>query len=100
MRRCFDLTNDLCLALRDRFEQRRDDRSLRAADAADGDPIAWLQLFFADNRIDYIFLSNPPSGHSRLKTKSVRVNGYLDAKVGALSDHSAVEGELEWVNAQ
>ncbi len=50
------------------------------------------------NRIDYIFLSNPPRGNSRLEAKSVRVNGYLDEKVGALSDHSAVEGELEWID--
>lgn len=52
------------------------------------------------NRIDYIFLSNPPAGHSRLKAKSVRVNGYLDAKVVALSDHSAVEADLEWVDGK
>lgn len=52
------------------------------------------------NRIDYILLSNPPAGHSRLVPKSVRVNGYLDPKVVALSDHSAVEAELEWQDAR
>lgn len=52
------------------------------------------------NRIDYIFLSNPLAGHSRLEAKSVRVNGYLDPKVVALSDHSAVEAELEWVDSK
>lgn len=52
------------------------------------------------NRIDYILLSNPPAPHSRLEAKSVRVNGYLDPKVVALSDHSAVEADLEWVDGQ
>jgi endonuclease/exonuclease/phosphatase family metal-dependent hydrolase len=52
------------------------------------------------NRIDYILLSNPPAGHSRLEPKSIRVNGYLDPKVVALSDHSAVEADLEWVDAK
>ncbi|MBL9123866.1 MAG: endonuclease/exonuclease/phosphatase family protein [Planctomycetaceae bacterium] len=52
------------------------------------------------NRIDYIFVSNPPAGHSQLKPQSVRVNGYLDPKVVALSDHSAVEADFEWVDGQ
>ena len=52
------------------------------------------------NRIDYILLSNPPAEYSRLEPKSIRVNGYLDEKVTALSDHSAVEAELEWVDGK
>lgn len=52
------------------------------------------------NRIDYIFLSNPLAGQSRLEPKTICVNGYLDPKVVALSDHSAVEAELIWVDAK
>lgn len=48
------------------------------------------------HRIDYIFLANPAVGRGLLRPTAVRVNGYLDARVGALSDHSAVEAELRW----
>lgn len=48
-----------------------------------------------DNRIDYLFLSNPAKGQA-LRPKAIRVNRFLDKKVVALSDHSAVEAELEW----
>lgn len=46
-------------------------------------------------RIDYLFLSNPMSGPA-LRPRAVRVNRFLDPKVIALSDHSAVEAELDW----
>jgi len=48
------------------------------------------------NRIDYIFLSNPPKGRQFLRPISARVNPFLDSRVISLSDHSAVEAELEW----
>lgn len=50
------------------------------------------------NRIDYVMLSNPnPNrGGLQLVPKSIEVNGYLDERVGALSDHSAVEAEFAW----
>jgi endonuclease/exonuclease/phosphatase family metal-dependent hydrolase len=47
-------------------------------------------------RIDYIFLSNPSTSGSKLTPLDVRVNGFLDPRVGALSDHSAVEADLRW----
>ncbi|MBX9791082.1 MAG: endonuclease/exonuclease/phosphatase family protein [Pirellulales bacterium] len=47
------------------------------------------------SRIDMIFLSNPAAGGGLVLT-AIRVNPYLDEKVGALSDHSAVEAELRW----
>ncbi len=47
-------------------------------------------------RIDYVFLYNPPAGPHRLEPLDVRVNKFRDPKVGALSDHSAVEGDLRW----
>ncbi len=49
------------------------------------------------HRIDYIFVANPSSGTARLEPLAVRVNGYLDDEVFALSDHSAVEADLRWV---
>lgn len=48
------------------------------------------------NRIDYVMLSNPNRGGLQLVPKSIQVNGYLDERVGALSDHSAVEAEFAW----
>lgn len=48
------------------------------------------------NRIDYIFVFNPKSAGMRLEPKSVAVNRFPDPKVTALSDHSAVEAELNW----
>ncbi|MGD9648620.1 MAG: endonuclease/exonuclease/phosphatase family protein [Pirellulales bacterium] len=51
------------------------------------------------SRIDMIFLSNPAAGGG-LELKAIRVNPYLDEKVGALSDHSAVEAELRWPAAK
>lgn len=47
-------------------------------------------------RIDYIFFSNPSAGAARLSAKTVTVNRFLNPKVGALSDHSAVEGLFDW----
>lgn len=48
------------------------------------------------SRIDYIFVLNPKQPAPMLQPKSVQVNRYLDPKVVALSDHSAVEAELIW----
>src|SRR5262249_12850629 len=47
-------------------------------------------------RIDFIFLSNSPSMRLGLRSLGVRVNRFLDSKVTALSDHAAVEAELDW----
>ena len=47
-------------------------------------------------RIDYILLGNAKPPARRLKPVAIRVNPYRDSKVGALSDHSAVEAEFEW----
>jgi endonuclease/exonuclease/phosphatase family metal-dependent hydrolase len=51
------------------------------------------------SRIDMIFLSNPAAGGG-LEPTAIRVNPYLDEKVGALSDHSAVEADLNWPAAK
>jgi len=48
------------------------------------------------SRIDYILLSNPNEGPHRLVPLTVRVNRFLDPRVVALSDHSAVEADLRW----
>lgn len=48
------------------------------------------------HRIDYILLANPAIGRGLLRPIAVQVNGYLDPRVGALSDHSAVEAVLRW----
>lgn len=48
------------------------------------------------NRIDYVLFSNPAQGDIQLVPKAVRVNGYQDERVSALSDHSAVEAEFTW----
>ncbi len=48
------------------------------------------------HRIDYVFMANPKAAPSELKLIDVRVNGYLDPEVVALSDHSAVEADLHW----
>ncbi len=45
------------------------------------------------NRIDYIF-AYCPKGQSKMAPVSVSVNRFLDPKVVALSDHSAVEATL------
>ena len=47
-------------------------------------------------RIDYILVSNPNPAGLQLKPLSIRVNLYRDPQVVALSDHNAVEAELEW----
>jgi hypothetical protein len=47
-------------------------------------------------RIDYILLANPRAGLSKLRPLTVRVNRFLDPRVISLSDHSAVEAEMEW----
>lgn len=49
------------------------------------------------NRIDYILLGNPNQPAAHLKPVSIKVKTYQDPKVGALSDHNAVEAEFEWV---
>lgn len=46
------------------------------------------------SRIDYVFLSNPAGCPAVLEPLSIRVNRYLDPKVVALSDHSAVEADF------
>lgn len=46
-------------------------------------------------RIDYILLSNPRRGTHQLKPLAMRVNRFLDPRVVALSDHSAVEADFE-----
>lgn len=51
-------------------------------------------------RIDYIFFSNPNDGAARLEPLDVRVNPFLDERVDALSDHSAVEGDFHWIEPQ
>jgi endonuclease/exonuclease/phosphatase family metal-dependent hydrolase len=48
------------------------------------------------HRIDYVLFSNPAQGGTQLVPKAVRVNGYQDERVTALSDHSAVEAEFAW----
>src|SRR5262249_30608302 len=48
-------------------------------------------------RIDYIFLSDPARERPALRPTAVRVNRFLDAKVISLSDHSALEADLEWL---
>jgi endonuclease/exonuclease/phosphatase family metal-dependent hydrolase len=50
------------------------------------------------NRIDYILLGNPNTPAAHLKPVSINVNTYQDPKVGALSDHNAVEAEFEWAS--
>lgn len=47
-------------------------------------------------RIDYVFLSNPLEGGPRLRPISARVRPFLDPRVVALSDHSAVEAVFRW----
>lgn len=47
-------------------------------------------------RIDYIFMANPQTTGRSLIPVDVRVNHFLDERVGALSDHSAVEGDFRW----
>lgn len=45
-------------------------------------------------RIDYIFLAPPTDGSNRLVPKQIAVQPFLDKKVVALSDHSAVVAEF------
>jgi len=45
-------------------------------------------------RIDYVMLTNAPE--KRLIPKSIAINMHQDSKVVALSDHNAVEVELDW----
>ncbi len=47
-------------------------------------------------RIDYILLALPEHDRDRVLSSDARVNPYLDSKVVALSDHSAVEADLLW----
>ena len=48
------------------------------------------------HRIDYVMLAVPVVSASRVRPIAVRVNPFLDDKVSALSDHSAVEADLYW----
>lgn len=50
-------------------------------------------------RIDYIFMLSPEGDRPALLPKKIRVNPYLDARVVALSDHSAVEADFAWPTA-
>ena len=52
------------------------------------------------HRIDYVMLAVPVLSASRVCPIAVRVNPFLDEKVAALSDHSAVEADLYWPLAQ
>lgn len=47
------------------------------------------------SRIDYIFTMNSKSSVTKLEATEVKVNRFHDAKVIALSDHSAVEAVLQ-----
>lgn len=47
-------------------------------------------------RIDYIIIGQSKQSKNEIRTDSIRVNRYLDKKVEALSDHSAVEATLKW----
>ncbi len=47
-------------------------------------------------RIDYIIIGQAKKRDEKLQVENVRVNPYLDEKVEALSDHSAVEATLKW----
>ena len=47
-------------------------------------------------RIDYIIIGQAKKLADQLKVDKVQVNPYLDEKVDALSDHSAVEATLKW----
>ena len=47
-------------------------------------------------RIDYLFIMNPSEPHAQLNPTAAEVRLFRDPKVFALSDHNAVETELEW----
>ncbi len=47
-------------------------------------------------RIDYIIIGQAKKLDDQLEVDKVQVNPYLDKKVDALSDHSAVEATLKW----
>ncbi len=47
-------------------------------------------------RIDYIIIGQTKKLDDQLNVEQVQVNPYLDKKVKALSDHSAVEATLKW----
>jgi len=47
-------------------------------------------------RIDYILMSNPSDGASRLVPEDIEVRLYQDEKVTALSDHNAVAANFTW----
>jgi endonuclease/exonuclease/phosphatase family metal-dependent hydrolase len=49
------------------------------------------------SRIDYIFFAPPTKGPGALKPLRAEVHHFLDSRVKALSDHSAVEGVFECV---
>ena len=49
------------------------------------------------SRIDYIFFAPPEKGPAPLKPIEITVHHFLDDRVKALSDHSAVEGVFEVV---
>lgn len=51
------------------------------------------------SRIDYIFVLNPQNAGEQLQPEAVSVNRFLDPKVTALSDHSAVEAVFKWMPA-
>lgn len=52
------------------------------------------------HRIDYVFMANPLEPHTRFELRDIRINGFLDPEVVALSDHSAVEADLYWTPAK
>jgi endonuclease/exonuclease/phosphatase family metal-dependent hydrolase len=48
-------------------------------------------------RLDYIFVSNPAEGKVLLRPCAVRLNRFSDPRVTTLSDHVAVEADLQYV---
>lgn len=52
------------------------------------------------SRIDYIFFASPVNGSDRLKPLRANVLHFLDPRVKALSDHSAVEGVFQIVDPE
>lgn len=84
-------------------------KKLASAKLIDGWPSRYPEAFGGTNeqessdighRIDYVFMANPLEPHTKFELRDIRVNGYLDPEVVALSDHSAVEADLYWTPAK
>ncbi len=50
------------------------------------------------HRIDYVIVGSQQDDHPALKPMLIQVNAYRDDRVYALSDHNAVEAELDWAD--